>query len=800
MRKIDNVRFSIVGADKMKNEKRKDYRMLRTLTGIMLGASILASPVLAQSTTSTVLTGEAFGFQVMDSTTPDAFSFTSETDIEPNGIDVISNAITISGITEAVTASVSDQGTGGSPKISVNGALYTTSPVQVDDGDQIRVSILPDSGVFSQTYQAEVTIGGGAAIFQVSTRAADTTPDAFSFTALTGQEPATLVASLEVTITGIEAPSAVSVSGAAGAPQISLDGGSNWATSGTVANNGTILVRLTSGAFGETRTANVIVGGVSRSFSVTTRASSNTPALTSFTDQTGAEPGITVTSNAVTVTGLESTVTVSVSGNGLPEFEINGSGTWIAEGANATLSNNDTIRIRLTSGSFEQERIATVDVGGVQEAFSVTTRVGDTTPDAFTIAGVTEANPTTLIQSSTTISGIEAATAVTIAGDGGAEFSTDAGASWVDDTGSDTVLNGGTVLVRLTSGTFSETRTATLTVGGVTGTYSVTTQDQDVTPDAFAFTSETGAAGTTSVSEVVTLSGFTGSVSIAVSGSGSPEYQIDGGAWTSSAGTVTSGQDVRVRLTASLSEGATATGTLTVGGVSGDYTVTTQDLTPDAFAFNAVTGAAQNAAIVSDPVQISGLVGSTPISVSAGNGALYRVGTGPDAGSISWWADGYLDSTATGKTITDGQWVEVRLTSSSAFETEVTATLTIGNGSDVFSVTTGSEPVTVTLSAGSVPDGENGQAYAGFDFTALAGVSGGSASSPPSVNDLTWSVTAGALPSGMTLSAAGDLTGTPAEVGSFSFTVEAALGGDAQSRSYSIIVNDPDGSFVIEGG
>jgi hypothetical protein len=52
----------------------------------------------------------------------------------------------------------------------------------------------------------------------------------------------------------------------------------------------------------------------------------------------------------------------------------------------------------------------------------------------------------------------------------------------------------------------------------------------------------------------------------------------------------------------------------------------------------------------------------------------------------------------------------------------------------------------------------------------------------------------------MSLSAAGDLTGTPTEIGSFSFTARAALGAQNASASYTIIVNDPDGSFVIEAG
>jgi len=784
--------------------------MLRTLTGMFMGVSLLATPVFAQSTTSTTLSGEAFGFQVMDSTMPDPFSFTAQSGVEPNGIDVISNIISISGITEAVTASVSDLGTGGVPKISVNGALYTTSPVQVNEGDALRVAILPDTGVFSETYQAEVSIGDGSAIFQVTTRDADTTPDAFSIADLADQEPSTLIASSQVTLTGLEGPATISVSGAAGSPQISLDSGTTWVTSGTIANNENFSVRLTSGAFGETRTATVTAGGVSDTFSVTTRSSNDNPVLTSFSAQTGVEPGVTVVSDTITVTGLESSVTASVSGDGLPEFEVNGNGTWIGAAGNASVSNNDTIRVRLTSGAFGETSVSTIDVAGVTEDFSATVRAADTEPDAFTIAAVSDAAANSSVQSSTVINGVEAPSLVTISGEGAPEFSTDGGTTWTGSSGSGTVSAGGTVLVRLTTGTFSSTRTATLDVGGVTADFVVSTASQDTTPDVFVFASELAAPGALNVaSETVTLSGFDGGVPILVSGDASAEYRIgtdvggsiDWDPWTSDAGSVSAGQLIELRLDAAGTEGSSRSMTVSVGDGSATYAVTSQDLTPDAFAFNAVTGATLSAGVNSDPVQISGVSGEVPVSVSAGNGALFRVGTGPDAGNITWGAEGFVDSTETGVTVVNGGWVQMRLTASASYETEVTGVLTIGNGTpETFSVTTGTEPVSITITSGTAPDAEQDEAYAGFDFKTVASVSGGSPSSPPTVNDLAWSVTAGALPVGMSVSAAGVLDGTPTEIGSFSFTVQAELNGQTASASYTIIVNDPDGSLVIEGG
>lgn len=784
--------------------------MLRVLTGAVMAASLAVNPVFAQSTTSTVLSGEAFGFEIVDSTMPDPFSFGARVNIEPDGIDVASNIVTISGITEPVTASVSDLGTGGVPKISVNGALYTTAPVTVFEGDSLRVSILPDTGIYSATYRAEVTIGDGSAIFQVTTRAADTAPDAFLFVAATNQEPGQVILSTSATITGLEAPAPVSVTGAAGSPQISVDGGSTWGTSAAVNEGGSVAVRLTSGTFGETRTATVNVGGVTADFSVTTRSSNENPVFAAYDPVTGVEPSVTVTSAPVTVTGIETSVTASVTGDGLPEIQIN-DGLWVPVGGTATVANNDTIRVRMTSGSFGETLVATLDVNGTTSDFSVTTRAADTAPDAFAFSAVTGAEVGALVQSgAVTISGIEAEAVVTISGEGGPSFSADGGATWIDTNGTGSVQASDQILVRLTAGSFDVTRTATLTVGGVTGDFSVTTKSQDTAPDVFAFSPQLVAPNTADVaSESVTLTGYDGSVPISVTGDASGEYRvgtdvagtINWGAWTSDVGTVSVSQLVQVRLDAPAGEGVTRSATLNVGSGSALYEVTTQDLTPSVFSFNAVTGATPSTGTSSDPVRISGITGEVSVSVSEGNGALYRVGTGPDAGNITWWADGFLDHTATGKTLSDGAWVQVRLTSSAAYETELTATLNVGPQSGIFSVTTGTEPVSITISSGTVPDAENGVAYAGFDFKTVAGVSGGPAGDPATVSDLSWSVISGALPVGMTLNGTtGLLSGTPTEIGSFGFTVQAAIGAQNASASYSIIVNDPDGSFVIEGG
>ncbi len=99
------------------------------------------------------------------------------------------------------------------------------------------------------------------------------------------------------------------------------------------------------------------------------------------------------------------------------------------------------------------------------------------------------------------------------------------------------------------------------------------TPPPDTTPDSFSFTAETGAALSAAVeSPVVTVSGLTAAATVTVTGG---EYQINSGGYTSASGTVSNGQTIQVRVTASSEVSTDATVTLMVGGVAGTFTVTT---------------------------------------------------------------------------------------------------------------------------------------------------------------------------------------------------------------------------------
>lgn len=114
---------------------------------------------------------------------------------------------------------------------------------------------------------------------------------------------------------------------------------------------------------------------------------------------------------------------------------------------------------------------------------------------------------------------------------------------------------------------------------GHTGRWSVTAgiptpTPSDSTPNAFSFTDQVGAARSTVVeSNAIPVAGINTASAISVTGG---EYQIGAGAWASAPSTVTNGQTVKVRLTTSASYSTIANATLTIGGVSDTFSVTTE--------------------------------------------------------------------------------------------------------------------------------------------------------------------------------------------------------------------------------
>lgn len=541
---------------------------------------------------------------------------------------------------------------------------------------------------------AWVSIGSGGG-------SSDTEPDAFSFTDVTDAALDDQVSSGTITISGIDAPASVSVSGD-GAPEIRINGGS-WVTSGTIEDGQTLEVRLfAAGSFAAVHTATISVGGITNDWNVTTLGADTTPNAFDFTPNvTNANPGTVTTSNSVTISGINTSTPVSATGGA--QFRING-GSW---GTSGNITNGQTLEVRLTaSASFSAAVSTTVTVGSVTDSWSVTTRAAnscsaasrtwltnctatvtaaahgangtatiadpggcgttyygsgtfacadgaftystgsctqqtacDTTPNAFIFTDVTGANTATLIASNNvTISGINTATPVSATG--GAQFRINGG-SWVT-TGN--ITNGQTLEVRLTSSaSFSTAVSSTVTVGTVSDSWSITTR----APNSCSAASQTWLTNCTATASAA-AHGANGTATITNPGGcgtayyGSGTFACADGAFTYSTGSCTQ--------------------------------QTACDTTPNAFDFTPnVTDAALNAVVTaSNTVTIGGINTTTPVSVS-GTGAQISIAGG------AWVTNG---------NISNGQTLTIRITAASTNSTVRTATVNVGGITDTWSVTT----------------------------------------------------------------------------------------------------------------
>ncbi|MES2673556.1 MAG: hypothetical protein V4660_04920 [Pseudomonadota bacterium] len=231
----------------------------------------------------------------------------------------------------------------------------------------------------------------------------------------------------------------------------------------------------------------------------------------------------------------------------------------------------------------------------------------DLIPDNFSFTAVAGAAVSTEVISNTiTVTSINKPVGISITG---GTYSIGSG-DYTGATG--TITNGQTVKVKvLTSASNSTAVTSTLTIGGVTGSFSVTTIAADATPNAFVLTAVTDVQpGSVNTSAVVTVTGINVTVPISITGG---EYSINGGTYTSLAGTVSTAQVVTVRATAATTSSTAKDAVLTIGGVSATYTVTTIADT-----------VAPTAQILFPPV----------VSMTEGNTILVR-GTASDAYSIA---------------------------------------------------------------------------------------------------------------------------------------------------------------------
>lgn len=290
--------------------------------------------------------------------TPDPFAFAAQTNVAPGSVTT-SNPVTVSGIDIPTAISVA----GGT--YAINAGPYTAAAGEVSPGDTVNVR-LTAAQAFNTPATATLTIGGVSADFVVTTAAPDFTPDPFAFAAQTGAVPGTVVTSNPVTVTGTDSPSDISIIGG----RYSINGGAYTAAPALVSPGDSVTVQLTAAAtFATAATATLTIGGVSADFIVTTAPADITPDPFTFIPQSGVAPYTVITSNVITVAGIDSPSAITIVGG---MYSINGA---VYTNAAGTVQNGDTISLQvLSSTRFATSVQATLTIGGISGTFDVITR------------------------------------------------------------------------------------------------------------------------------------------------------------------------------------------------------------------------------------------------------------------------------------------------------------------------------------------------------------------------------------------------------------------------------------------
>ena len=168
------------------------------------------------------------------------------------------------------------------------------------------------------------------------------------------------------------------------------------------------------------------------------------------------------------------------------------------------------------------------------------------------------------------------------------------------------------------------------------------------------------------------------------------------------------------------------------------------------------------------PASVGQAYDQTLAASGAGDRYSYTVVTGALPAGVTLTSDGRLAGTPTA----GGSFAfTLRATNAAGFTGERAYTLTVATA-------------TVTLAPASLPAGASGMAY-----SETLSATGGNA-------PYSYAVTAGALPTGVTLSSSGALAGTPTQSGSFTFSITATdsstgSGPYSATRSYTLVIAAP---------
>lgn len=553
---------------------------------------------------------------------------------------------------------------------------------------------------------------------------------------ITGLTPSGPFPVANITVTGINYKARVTVDN----PEalLSIDGGATYVSASPtspdqdavfVRDNTQIKIKLeqSSGSesdFNKTYIIPVKIGKRQATWTVTTRAIDETPNSFTFTPLLNQEVGVAVTSNLVTIAGLETGFLFPIFTTGDGSYYRNGAGPFIS----GDISNGDKIYLATqTPLTFSTPKTLSVSVGTFTTSWGVLTRDPDSSVDPFSFTGVSTATNLgfSYVSNQVTISGVDTGIGLTTRISGPNAFyeirKSDNTLRYTDpllpsapsywQSGVSTSFSGDKLWIKLDASTnYSTTTVGILTVSNESASYIVTTRPTpfNTIPSAFSFASLTDQARGALVSSASTtlvivdnISGTFGTASISTSSSGiSPQFSVNSTTtWVSPPSTaqVKNGDVIRLRMTTpniNGSDGVTSSSiTFKVDG-----TDTRQNL-PGGSGYLIQTGSQQATWNVSTiarscPITTFTLSTVTGVSINTDNEVTFTpsgyntdcqmtVSVTSDSLAYNFVAVNGSAITAT-KTLTNvapGSSITLRVRASSSYLTDVTSTVTVSNTS-----------------------------------------------------------------------------------------------------------------------
>lgn len=524
-------------------------------------------------------------------------------------------------------------GSGGQPSQGVTGSAssFSSNTLLASGGGEFG-----GGGAGMQSSKGTILGGGGSGVIVFRYEEPILTPTAFAFDQInnaainttyestsTNQSVTTNYATISGLPPGQVVP--ITVTGTALNKAISISTINNGAyltnfSNLTVSNGSQIRVRSNSStSSASTVYTRVQIGNLQADFTIVTSAigGNNPSPLPQFIDVNDALLSTTYFSNVVQISGLTAPATVVLTGSNSLRVAVSSSnavsGTGALVGATfgttATVTNGQYLQLRMDSASTPNSPVSGSIVIGSSTAivWNITTGVGvDITPTPFTFQNITNAitSPQTFYTASRTFGDAEFTAnydvPVTLVNfSAGATVSvraTPAGGT-PGSFGSFpvNVRNGYTLEVRMDAApTISTTRFLTIRVGNYdVNPWNITTAAApDSTPNQFNFVPVTNSPPSSILplvsSNLITISGFSVPISINCSiptgtgASGQPALiSINGDTAVVGPRQINPNDSVRIDMAPSSQLGAVVTTTVTAGGVSANFSVTTYATAPD---------------------------------------------------------------------------------------------------------------------------------------------------------------------------------------------------------------------------